>query len=60
MERVENLASEDEWMRAYQEINDFEEQLAEHGSVVLKFWLHISRDEQLRRFQEREATSYKQ
>ena len=60
VERVENLASEDEWMRAYKEMNDFEEQLAEHGIVVLKFWLHISPDEQLRRFQEREETSYKQ
>ena len=60
VERVEHLASEDEWMRAYKEMNDFEEQLAEHGIVVLKFWLHISRDEQLRRFQEREETSYKQ
>jgi len=60
VERVEGFASEDEWMRAYKEINDFEQQLAEHGMVVLKFWLHISQDEQLRRFQEREATSYKQ
>ena len=42
--------------------NEFEreEQLVEHGIVVLKFWLHISKEEQLRRFQEREATSYKQ
>ena len=60
VERVEQLANENEWMRAYQEINDFEEQLATHGIVVLKFWLHISPDEQLQRFQEREATSYKQ
>jgi polyphosphate kinase 2 (PPK2 family) len=60
VERVEGLAGEDEWMRAYAEINDFEEQLAEHGIVVLKFWLHISRDEQLKRFKEREKTSYKQ
>jgi len=60
VERVEGFASEDEWMRAYKEINDFEQQLIEHGTVVLKFWLHISQDEQLRRFQEREATSYKQ
>ena len=60
VERVEGFASEGEWMRAYKEINDFEQQLAEHGIVVLKFWLHISKDEQLRRFQEREETNYKQ
>ena len=60
VERVEGFASEDAWMRAYKEINDFEQQLAEHGIVVLKFWLHISQEEQLQRFQEREETSYKQ
>jgi polyphosphate:AMP phosphotransferase len=60
VERVEGFAGADEWLRAYMEINDFEKQLTEHGIVVLKFWLHISKDEQLRRFQEREETSYKQ
>jgi polyphosphate:AMP phosphotransferase len=60
VERVEGFASEAEWMRAYPEINDFEAQLVEHGIVVLKFWLHISKDEQLQRFKERETTSYKQ
>ena len=45
--------------RAYLEINDFEEQLVEHGIVVVKFWLHISPEEQLRRFKEREKTAYK-
>ncbi|MBI3828456.1 MAG: polyphosphate:AMP phosphotransferase [Planctomycetes bacterium] len=60
VERVEGYAREDEWMRAYQEINAFEEQLARHNIVVLKFWLHIAKDEQLRRFKLREATSYKQ
>ena len=60
VERVEQLAREDEWMRAYQEMNDFEEQLVAHGIVLLKFWLHISPEEQLQRFQAREATSYKQ
>ena len=49
-----------DWMRAYAEINDFEEQLAQHGTVVVKFWLHISKDEQLRRFEEREHIAYKQ
>ena len=60
VERVEGFAREDEWMRAYQEINNFEEQLADHGMVVLKFWLHIGKDEQGRRFKEREKTTYKQ
>ncbi|MCW8131287.1 MAG: polyphosphate:AMP phosphotransferase [Planctomycetota bacterium] len=60
VERVEGFAAEHEWMRAYKEINNFEEQLTGHGTVVVKFWLHISKDEQLRRFKEREKTSYKQ
>ena len=59
VERVESLASESEWRRAYDEINDFEEQLCEHGNIVLKFWLHIDPDEQLRRFRAREQTPYK-
>ncbi len=60
VERVEGFASRPEWKRAYAEINDFEEQLVEHGTVLSKFWLHISPDEQLRRFEERKATPYKQ
>jgi polyphosphate:AMP phosphotransferase len=60
VERVEKFAFSKEWMRAYSEIRDFEEQLVEHGVVVAKFWLHIDRDEQLRRFQEREQTPHKQ
>jgi polyphosphate:AMP phosphotransferase len=59
VERVEGLATEAEWRRAYREINDFEEQLAEHGIVLVKFWLHIDKAEQLRRFREREKTPYK-
>ncbi len=59
VERVEAFAKPNEWMRAYQEINDFEEQLREHGVVLLKFWFHISKDEQLRRFKERECTPWK-
>ena len=59
VERVEGFASEDEWRRAYAEINQFEEQLLAHGTVVLKFWIHITKDEQLRRFQSREETPYK-
>ncbi|MGD8852352.1 MAG: polyphosphate:AMP phosphotransferase [Gammaproteobacteria bacterium] len=59
VERVEGLASEETWRRAYEEINDFEAQLAEHGMVVEKFWLHIDPEEQLRRFKAREQTAYK-
>ncbi len=60
VERVEGFAGHDEWMRAYAEINDFEEQLTEHNTVLMKYWLHIDKDEQLRRFKEREKISYKQ
>jgi polyphosphate kinase 2 (PPK2 family) len=60
VERVEGLAREAEWMRAYKEINEFEEQLVEHGIVLVKLWLQISDAEQLRRFQEREQTPWKQ
>jgi polyphosphate:AMP phosphotransferase len=59
VERVEGFASEGEWRRAYSEINDFEEQLCEHAVVLLKFWLHIDPDEQLRRFRAREETPFK-
>lgn len=60
VERAEGFAKELEWRRAYLEINDFEAQLAEHGIVVLKFWIHVSKDEQLRRFEDRKKTAYKQ
>ncbi len=53
VERVEGFASEAEWQRAYQEINDFERELTRSGIVLCKLWLHISPDEQLRRFDER-------
>jgi polyphosphate kinase 2 (PPK2 family) len=59
VERVEGFAREDEWRRAFLEINDFEEQLAESGIVVSKFWLHIGKDEQLRRFKQREEIAFK-
>jgi polyphosphate:AMP phosphotransferase len=59
VERVEKLATEAEYMRAYGEIAHFEEQLVIHGTLVVKFWLHISRAEQLRRFRERSRTTYK-
>ena len=60
VERVEGFAAEADWRRAYSEINEFEEQLARHGIVLVKFWLHISPEEQLRRFHEREKTPWKQ
>ena len=59
VERVEGFAPEADWRRAYGEINDFEEQLVNHGAVVAKFWLAISKEEQHRRFKEREATAFK-
>ncbi len=59
VERLEGFARDAEWRRAYAEINDFENQLTEHGIIVVKFWLHISKEEQLRRFRDREDTEYK-
>jgi polyphosphate:AMP phosphotransferase len=59
VERVEGFCSEADWMRAYSEINDFEHQLVRNGTILMKFWLAISQEEQLRRFQERQATSFK-
>jgi AMP-polyphosphate phosphotransferase len=59
VERVEGFASEADWMRAYAEINDFETQLVEADYVVAKFWLAISREEQLKRFKEREKVRFK-
>ncbi|MEZ5064636.1 MAG: polyphosphate:AMP phosphotransferase [bacterium] len=60
VERVERFASEAEWRRAYHEINDFEKQLVGSGTRLVKFWLEVSEQEQLRRFQARENTPYKQ
>jgi polyphosphate kinase 2 (PPK2 family) len=59
VERVEGFATTNEWKRAYAEIVNFEEALTGHGTLLLKFWLHIDRDEQLRRFKEREKIPYK-
>jgi polyphosphate:AMP phosphotransferase len=59
VERVEGFAREHEWKRAYAEINDFEDQLVRHGIVVCKFWIHITKEEQLARFQTRENIDYK-
>jgi polyphosphate:AMP phosphotransferase len=59
VERVEGLAAEPDWMRAYREIVDFEDALARWGVVVVKFWLAISKEEQLARFEAREKTPFK-
>jgi polyphosphate kinase 2 (PPK2 family) len=59
VERVEGFASEADWMRAYTEINDFEETLIRNRTVLVKFWLQVSQEEQLRRFKDREATAFK-
>ena len=59
VERVEGFCTEAEWRRAFQEIREFEQQLTNFGSVILKFWLHISPEEQLRRFKDREDNKYK-
>ena len=60
VERVEGLANTNEWQRAYAEIVGFEDALTQHGILLLKFWLHIDKDEQLKRFQDRELIPYKQ
>lgn len=59
VERVEGFCKEAAWRRAYSEINQFERQLAEFGTIIVKFWLHIGREVQLARFKEREQTDYK-
>src|SRR4051794_38519437 len=59
VERVEGFASEEEWRRAYGEINAYEEMLAQEGMVFVKLWLHISDAEQLRRFERREKKDLK-
>ena len=58
VERVEAFCRRDEWQRAFDEINDFEAQLTDHGAVVRKFWLHISPEEQLKRFEDRAETPH--
>ncbi len=59
VERVEKFCSEEDWMRAFHEINDFEEQLVEAGGIVMKFWITVTKEEQLKRFREREKTPFK-
>jgi polyphosphate kinase 2 (PPK2 family) len=59
VERIEGFCQEAEWRRAYREINEFERQLVDFGIIVAKFWMHISQEEQLRRFEQRQDTPYK-
>ena len=60
VERVEGFCTDIEWQRAYREINDMEMHLHNHGTIIFKFWLHIDKDEQLKRFQMRESDVLKQ
>ncbi len=59
VERVEGFCADADWLRAYTEINDFEHDLADAGVIVMKFWLQISQEEQLKRFKEREKIEFK-
>jgi polyphosphate kinase 2 (PPK2 family) len=59
VERVEGLARREQWIRAYEEINSFERTLADEGMILIKFWLHVSPEEQLRRFKRREKEPLK-
>ena len=59
VERLEGFCSENDWKRAYNEINEFERQLTDWGAVVLKFWIHIDQDTQLQRFNDRQNTPEK-
>lgn len=59
VERVEGFCTEAEWKRAYAEINEFERLLVDDGAILVKLWLHITKDEQLARFKRREADPYK-
>ena len=59
VERVEGFCSAEAWQRAYSEINQFEKQMVDFGTIIFKFWVHIGQQEQLRRFKEREGSGYK-
>ncbi len=59
VERIEGFCTTSEWKRAYREINEFERQLVDFGTILVKFWIHISRTEQLHRFEFRQETPYK-
>ena len=60
VERIEGFCSLEEWQRAFQEINDMEKHMVNHGAIVFKFWLHIDQEEQLRRFNDRQENPAKQ
>lgn len=59
VERVEGFASREQWLRAYDEINNFERSLTEEGTILVKIWLHISPEEQLKRFERRQKDPLK-
>lgn len=59
VERIEGFATDDEWSRAYQEINEFERILTDDQYIMIKFWIHVDKDEQLERFKERQTNPYK-
>jgi polyphosphate kinase 2 (PPK2 family) len=59
VERIEGFSTEEEWKRAYREINHFERQLVDYGTILFKFWIHISKEEQLQRFQDRRENDLK-
>ena len=59
VERIERFATEDEWKRAYDEINQFEKSLSDDGTIIIKFFIHISKEEQEKRFTERESNPLK-
>lgn len=59
VERVEGFCNEEEWRRAFREINEFESHQSAFGMVICKFWLHIGKEEQLRRFKSREVDPFR-
>ena len=59
VERIEGFAKDEDWQRAYDEINGFEQQMATWGAVIVKFWVNVSPDTQLERFKERETNAYR-
>ncbi|MBE2180118.1 MAG: UDP-galactose-lipid carrier transferase [Chthoniobacterales bacterium] len=59
VERIEGFATEDEWKRGYREINEFERTLHEDGMIIIKFWLHITKQEQMKRFKKRQEDPMK-
>ena len=60
VERLEGFCSENDWQRAYNEINEFEKELTDWGAIVIKFWVQIDKDTQLKRFTDRQNTPEKQ